>query len=84
MKEKGIKGNIKQREQNIQTTMKSQFELWRRQRQEHSTLRTFIRLITYLLTYLIGHYNSSVRIIDLVAHTIYIVCVIFIHKWRDL
>ena len=29
-------------------------------------------------TYIIGHYNSSVRIIDLVSHTTYV------HKWRDL
>ena len=35
-------------------------------------------------TYIIGHYNPSVRIIDLVSHTIYVVCVIFIHKWWDL
>ena len=31
-----------------------------------------------------GHYNSSVRIIALVSHTTYVVCVNFIHKWRDL
>ena len=36
------------------------------------------------LTYLIGHYNPSVRIIDIVSHTPYVVCVNFIHKWRDL
>ena len=35
-------------------------------------------------TYIIGHYNPSVRIIDLVSHTTYIVCVNFIHKWWDL
>ena len=29
-------------------------------------------------------YNSSVRIIDLVSHTANVVCVNFIHKWRDL
>ena len=38
----------------------------------------------YYITYIIGHYNPSVRIIDLVSHTIYVVCVNFIHKWRDL
>ena len=39
----------------------------------------------YLFTNLqIGHYNLSVRIIDLVSHTTYVVCVNFIHKWRDL
>ena len=35
-------------------------------------------------TYIIDHYNPSVRIIDLVSHTTYVVCVNFIHKWRDL
>ena len=38
----------------------------------------------YIHTYIIGHYNSSVRIIDLVFHTTYVLCVNFIHKWRDL
>ena len=38
----------------------------------------------YIHTYIIGHYNPSVRIIDLVSHTTYVVCVNFIHKWRDL
>ena len=32
-------------------------------------------------TYTIGHYNPSVRTIDLVFHTTYVVCVNFIHKW---
>ena len=35
-------------------------------------------------TYIISHYNLSVRIIDLVSHTTYVVCVNFIRKWRDL
>ena len=35
-------------------------------------------------TYIIGHHNPSVRIIDLASHTTYVVCVNFIHKWRDL
>ena len=35
-------------------------------------------------TYIIGHYNPSVRIIDLVSHTFYVVYVNYIHKWRDL
>ena len=34
--------------------------------------------------YMIGHYNHSVSIIDLVSHTAYVMCVHFIHKWRDL
>ena len=38
----------------------------------------------YTHTYIIGHYNPSVRIIYLVSHTTYVVCVNFIHKWRDL
>ena len=33
------------------------------------------------ITYIIGH---SVRFIDLVSYTAYVVCVNFIHKWRDL
>ena len=37
----------------------------------------------YILVYIIGHYNPSVRIIELVSHTTYVVCVNFIHKWRD-
>ena len=38
----------------------------------------------FSVTYIIGHYNPSVRIIDLVSHTTYVVSVNFIHKWRDL
>ena len=38
----------------------------------------------YIHTYIIGHHNPSVRIIDLVSHTTYVVCVNFIHKWRNL
>ena len=36
------------------------------------------------ITYIIGHYNPSVRIIDLVSYATYFVRVNFIHKWRDL
>ena len=36
------------------------------------------------LTYIIGHYNPSVSIIDLVYHTSYVVCIYFRHKWRNL
>ena len=32
--------------------------------------------------YIIGQYNPSVRFIDLVSHTTYVVFVNFIHKWR--
>ena len=36
-------------------------------------------------TYITGHYNNlSVRIIKLVSHTTYVVCVNFIYKWQDL
>ena len=38
----------------------------------------------HICTYITGHYNPSVRIIDLVFHTIYVVCVNFIHKRRNL
>ena len=31
----------------------------------------------HIYTYIIGHYNPSVRIIDLVSHTTYVVCVNF-------
>ena len=38
----------------------------------------------YIHTHIIGHYNPSFRIIDLVYHISYVVCVNFIHKWRHL
>ena len=34
--------------------------------------------LTYLPTYLIGHYDPSVRIIDLVSHTTYILCALIL------
>ena len=33
--------------------------------------------------YIIGHYNPSVRIINSVFRTTYVVCINFIHKWQD-
>ena len=39
---------------------------------------------TYIHTHIIDHYNPSVRIIDLVPHITYVVCVNLIHKWQDL
>ena len=36
-------------------------------------------LDSFLHPYIIDHYNPSVRIIDLVSHTTYVVCVNFIH-----
>ena len=41
-----------------------------------------IKLHTHI--YIIGHYNASVRIINLASHTTCVGCVNFIHKWRDL
>ena len=38
---------------------------------------------TYIHTYIIGHYNPSFTIINLVSHTSYVVSMNFIHKWRD-
>ena len=38
----------------------------------------------YLCTYIIGHYNPLVRIIDLVSQPPIWCVLIFIHKWRDL
>ena len=42
------------------------------------TFRTFIRHI-----FIISRYYPSVRIIDLVPDTTYVVCVNFIRNWRD-
>ena len=44
----------------------------------------FVLFRVRIHTYIIGHYSPSVRIIDLVSHTTYNVCVNFIHRWRDL
>ena len=39
----------------------------------------------FVHTYIIGHYKPSVRIIDLVSHTTYVVCVnLYTFVWRDL
>ena len=43
-----------------------------------------LKTIHFIHTYIIGHYNPSVRIIDIVSHSTYVVCVHFIYKWRDL
>ena len=57
-------------------------------RTHHRQLRKFVKFIkimpeplTYIYTWPL---NPSVRIIDLVSHTTYVVCVNLIHKWRDL
>ena len=42
-----------------------------------NTLFIIWKHFTYIHTYIIGHYNPSVRIIDLVTHTTYVVCVNF-------
>ena len=46
--------------------------------------QTCVTPIHIIHTYIIGHYNPSLRIMDLVSHTTYVVSVNFIHKWRDL
>ena len=46
-------------------------------------LSTVFLFFTYI-TYIIGHYNISVRITDLVSQTTYVVGLHFIRKWRDL
>ena len=38
-------------------------------------------ICTYIHTYIIGHYKSSVRIMDLVSYNPYVVCVNFIHTY---
>ena len=45
---------------------------------------TILLVYISIHTYIIGYYNPSVRIIDLVSHTTYVVCVNFIRGWRDL
>ena len=50
----------------------------------HLNVYTNVYIFIVVHTYIIGHYNPSVWIIDLVSHTTYVVCVYFIHKWRDL
>ena len=47
-------------------------------------LLAVLLLPVYLHTYIISHYNNSVRIIVLVSHTTYVLWVNFIYKWRDL
>ena len=37
-----------------------------------------------LFMYVIGHYNPSVRIIDIVSHSTYVVCINLKDKWRAL
>ena len=49
-----------------------------------NTIEVFVVTNILYTTYIIGHYNPSVRMIDLVSHTTYVVCVNFIHKWRQL
>ena len=48
-----------------------------------SILKTKAHQNYYKMTYIISHYNPSVRIIDLVSHITYVMCVNFIHKWLD-
>ena len=39
--------------------------------------------VQFTYIYIIGHCNPSVSIIDLISHTTYVVCVNFIHNWRN-
>ena len=73
----------------ISAILDCQFVFWQMKRLYRVQIRTFIACIaingiTYIYTYVIGHYNPSVRIIDLVSHATCVVCVIFIHKCLDL
>ena len=43
-----------------------------------------VKQVVVIYIYIIGHYNPSVKIIDLASHTTYVLCVNFIHKWWDL
>ena len=53
--------------------------------QDLLTIQNGVLVYTFPLhTYIIAHYNTSVRIINLVSQTTYIVCVNFIRKWRYL
>ena len=42
--------------------------------------RVAAKIVPYIHTYIIGHYNPPAGIIDLISHTTYVVCVNFIHK----
>ena len=53
-------------------------------KRKHLTVHQLIDWELHTYIYIIGHYNPSVRIIDLVSHTTCVVCVNSIHKWRDL
>ena len=39
--------------------------------------------LIHIHAYIIGHYNSSIRIMDQVSHTTHGICIKFIHKWWD-
>ena len=47
-------------------------------------MHDFEEKVTLSHTYINSHYNPSVRIIDLVSHITYVVCVNCMHKWQDL
>ena len=51
---------------------------------QKASLFFFYFLFIIIHTYIIGHYNPLVRIIDLISHTTYDVCVNFMYKRRDL
>ena len=46
--------------------------------------RLLFTTLTYIRTYIIDHYNTSVRISGKASHTTHVACVNFIQEWRDL
>ena len=62
---------------------KQHLSCWNENKFNH-TLWVSAYLDIWIHTYTIGHHKFSIRIIDLVSHTTYVVCVNFIHKWLDL
>ena len=48
------------------------------------TRKIFFRFRINFFLFIIGHYNPLIRLIDLVTHTTNVMCVNFIHKWRNL
>ena len=52
----------------------------RNKEKKKTALLLLARILAYWGAYIIAHYNPSIRIVDLVSHTTYVVCVNFIHK----
>ena len=69
--------------------MRNDFDFWKNTCQvKYGVFRHLVQynfsIFSALHAYIIDHYNLSVRIIGLAPHTTNVVCVNFIHKWRDL